>query len=112
VAERLQRPHLLIFKDLQKVLLDGRDLRSRDIDGLRTLHVADLVTEASSYFRAWMPAMTDGLPETRAAASINGLVIVLNPETGETYWEEPWDAPWTRTNVVMTFPPWLTAEGC
>jgi orotate phosphoribosyltransferase len=60
VAMRLNKPHLLIFKDLQKALLDGEELRRDGIDGLQTLHIADLVTEASSYFRSWIPAVAQG----------------------------------------------------
>jgi orotate phosphoribosyltransferase len=60
VAMRLNKPHLLIFKDLQKALLEGEELRRDGIDGLQTLHVADLVTEASSYFRSWIPVVAQG----------------------------------------------------
>ncbi len=60
VAERLQKPNLLIFKDQRKALFDGNSVRREDIDGLKTLHVADLVTEASSYFRDWIPVVGQG----------------------------------------------------
>ncbi|MGY8823028.1 MAG: orotate phosphoribosyltransferase [Candidatus Latescibacterota bacterium] len=60
VAERLNKPHLLIFKDLKKILLKGEEIYRDEIDGLKTLHVADLVTEASSYFRDWIPVVAQG----------------------------------------------------
>ena len=58
VAERLGKPHVFIFKDLKKVILNGKDIDSEEPIGIHTLHVADLVTEASSYFRSWIPAVT------------------------------------------------------
>ncbi|MEE3233639.1 MAG: orotate phosphoribosyltransferase [Candidatus Latescibacterota bacterium] len=58
VAERLGKPHLFIFKDLKKVLLNGMDIEREELSGINTLHVADLVTEASSYFRSWIPAVS------------------------------------------------------
>ena len=57
VAQRLGKPHLFIFKDLKKVILKGADIGREGIKGINTLHVADLVTEASSYFRSWIPAL-------------------------------------------------------
>jgi hypothetical protein len=58
-GELLKKPLLLIFKDLKAVSvgLDGRVAPVERLDGKRTLHVADLVTEASSYVRAWVPAV-------------------------------------------------------
>ncbi len=60
VAERLGKPNLLIFKNRQKVLFDGQQVSTAGVEGLRTLHVADLVTEASSYFRDWIPLVGEG----------------------------------------------------
>ena len=58
VADRLGKPHLAIFKDLSMVALNGaRSVPVDDLEGKRVLHIADLVTEASSYFRAWIPAV-------------------------------------------------------
>lgn len=53
------KPLLLIFKDLAVVSvgLDGAVGRVDHLDGVRTLHAADLVTEASSYVRGWIPAI-------------------------------------------------------
>jgi orotate phosphoribosyltransferase len=59
VAERLGKPHLLVYKNREVMVLDGTAVADADIKGKRTLHVADLVTEASSYFTAWIPALEE-----------------------------------------------------
>ena len=51
VAAHLGLPHLLIYA-LRGVGPDG-------LNAQHALHVADLVTEASSFFRAWIPAITE-----------------------------------------------------
>ena len=70
VAERLGLPHLLIYKDWRKKLLDGEELRGVDENGMDTLHVADLVTEASSYFRDWIPVVAGGGGKIAFAANV------------------------------------------
>lgn len=62
IAERLGLPHITLFKDLSAVrtepgLLRPQLLEKGDLAGETVLHVADLVTEASSYLRAWLPAL-------------------------------------------------------
>ena len=58
VADLLDKPHLTIYKDLSMVVLeDAGSAPAGDLAGRSTLHVADLITEASSYFRAWIPAL-------------------------------------------------------
>lgn len=61
VARRLGLGHLSIFKDLSCVYTDA-DGASMPADqaglsGRRSVHIADLVTVASSYIRAWIPAV-------------------------------------------------------
>ena len=84
VAQRLQKPHLLIYKDLRKVLLDGEDLRPVDKNEVDTLHIADLVTEASSYFRSWIPVVAEGGGRIAYAANVvdrgQGGIEALNAE--------------------------------
>ncbi|MDD4368565.1 MAG: orotate phosphoribosyltransferase [Oscillospiraceae bacterium] len=66
VAARLQVPHLSIFKDGSRVLstLKGRpelypaSYQGPVFKGQTFLHIADLVTQASSYTRSWIPAVT------------------------------------------------------
>ncbi len=60
VAERLGKPPLLIYKDGRTVVLEGQKLRPIRANDMITLHVADMVTEASSYLRAWIPAVAVG----------------------------------------------------
>jgi orotate phosphoribosyltransferase len=61
-AYLLGKPHLTIFKDLnyvysEKIEGDAVDSLSLDLSGKKALHIADLVTEASSYERAWIPVI-------------------------------------------------------
>ena len=58
VAHRLGLPHLYLYKDRRGFLSgDGAAVEARDLTGKRSAHVADLVTEASSYRNAWVPAL-------------------------------------------------------
>jgi orotate phosphoribosyltransferase len=60
VAENLGKPHLFIYKDLSTCWFDGVAAETRaSLAGLQVVHVADLVTEASSYLRAWIPVVRD-----------------------------------------------------
>ena len=57
-ADILQKPHITIYKDLKTVLtMDGRTEELKDLKEGRVLHIADLINEASSYERAWIPAI-------------------------------------------------------
>ena len=60
IAYLLNKPHLSIFKDLSVVESDNNFMVSNPIsslEGKNVLHVADLITVASSYIRAWIPAI-------------------------------------------------------
>lgn len=60
IAHLLNKPHLSIFKDLSVVVSDSNFENSEAIsclNGKKVLHVADLITVASSYMRAWIPAI-------------------------------------------------------
>ena len=61
VARKLGLGHLSIFKDLSCVYTD-KDVVSMDaaqagLAGKKSVHIADLITVASSYIRAWIPAV-------------------------------------------------------
>ena len=57
-AKKLGKPHITIYKDMSAVITeDGETREAESISGARVLHIADLVTEASSYERAWIPAI-------------------------------------------------------
>lgn len=72
LAELLGRPHLLIYKDLSAVLHRGAEVDTEvdRLDGQRVIHAADLVTEASSYVRAWLPALRDRGAEMAHAVNV------------------------------------------
>lgn len=58
----LGKPHITIFKDCSAVVTnsDFEDARTADkaeLEGKKILHIADLITEASSYERAWVPVI-------------------------------------------------------
>lgn len=60
IAYLLNKPHLSIYKDLSVVASDSKFKITEPIISLenkKVLHVADLITVASSYIRAWIPAI-------------------------------------------------------
>ena len=61
VARKLGLGHLSIFKDLSTVYTDpsGKSVpgEAAGLSGMRSVHIADLITVASSYVRAWIPAV-------------------------------------------------------
>lgn len=58
IADLLGKPHITIFKDLTTVVTDskGNNIEA-NFENKKVLHAADLITEASSYIRAWIPAI-------------------------------------------------------
>ena len=60
LAYLLDKPHISIYKDLSTVVSDSKFETSEfvtELPGKKVLHVADLITVASSYIRAWIPAI-------------------------------------------------------
>ncbi len=58
IADILKIPHITLFKDLSAILFkDGVSKEIKDIKNANVLHIADIITEASSYTRAWIPAI-------------------------------------------------------
>ena len=60
IAYLLNKPHITIYKDLSTVVSDSKFENSEvvtSLDNKKVLHVADLITVASSYIRAWIPAI-------------------------------------------------------
>lgn len=60
ISNLLQKPHITLYKDLTSVVSNynfEETKKVQKIEGAKVLHVADLVTEASSYFRAWIPSV-------------------------------------------------------
>ena len=60
IAYLLQKPHISIYKDLSTVVSNYNFEETKTVTSLenkKVLHVADLITVASSYIRAWIPAI-------------------------------------------------------
>ena len=60
IAYLLNKPHLSIYKDLSVVESDSKFENTNSItvlEGKKVLHIADLITVASSYIRSWIPAI-------------------------------------------------------
>ena len=60
IAYLLNKPHISIFKDLSTVVSDSKFENTQkvtNIENKKVLHIADLITVASSYIRAWIPAI-------------------------------------------------------
>lgn len=60
LAYLLNKPHISIYKDLSTIV-SSSDFENSEIvtnlENKKVLHVADLITVASSYIRAWIPAI-------------------------------------------------------
>ncbi len=70
IAHLLGKPHVTLFKDKDAILYTGlhvakqsgfpdhgMSVKADDCNGMKFLHIADLITTASSYQRAWVPAI-------------------------------------------------------
>ena len=60
LAYLFKKPHISIYKDLTTVVSDynfENTNKLENIEGKKVLHIADLITVASSYIRAWIPAI-------------------------------------------------------
>lgn len=75
VANLLGKPHITIFKDLSTVASTCDFEESTEVTSLlgkRVLHVADLLNFASSYERAWVPAIN------KLGSKINWSLSIVN----------------------------------
>ena len=60
IANKLSKPHITIYKNLSIVVNDSNfenEINKSEVKNAKVLHIADLITEASSYLRAWIPAI-------------------------------------------------------
>lgn len=79
IAKLLDKPHIAIFKDLDTVVFDGKKSEKKtDLNNAKVLHVADLILEASSFERAWIPAL-DAIN-----AKIETSMVVVDRKQGGT----------------------------
>lgn len=81
IAHMLKKPHITIFKDLKTVIgNDDKYTEVEDLKGKKVLHIADLITEASSYDRVWIPAVKDKGGEIKWS-----VVVVDRKQGGEEF---------------------------
>ncbi len=90
VAHRLNKPHVTLFKNGTTQLYTGKQVEQQlgfpptgssfvsNIQGKKVLHVADLITSASSYERAWVPAIA-----ALGGQMTHSLVVVDRLQGGE-----------------------------
>lgn len=78
IAGMLNKPHIAIYKDLTAVVSVGKNIidGTSGIKDKKVLHIADLITEASSYERAWIPAIKN------MGGSIKWSVVVVDRKQG------------------------------
>ncbi len=80
-AYLMHKPHLCIFKDLQAVYTSADfaetiPIYEAKLAGKKALHIADLVTEASSYLRAWIPVIRE------FGADMQETIAIINRKQG------------------------------
>lgn len=77
ISNLLRKPHITVFKDLTTVVTDcdGNNIQA-ELTGKRVLHVADLITEAISFTRNWIPAIK------RIGAEIKWSIAVVDRMQG------------------------------
>ena len=86
IANKLNKPHITIYKDLSFVVTDSNFehlLENSVINNAKVLHIADLITEASSYLRAWIPVIEDN-----GAKIVSTTVVVDRKQGGKEKLEE------------------------
>ena len=77
----LEKPHITIFKDLGAITSDYKfeDTKvATSINSKKVLHIADLMNQASSYIRAWIPAI-----QNLGAELVWSLVLVDRMQGGK-----------------------------
>ena len=86
LAYLFKKPHISIYKDLSAVVSDSNfeeTKKAENIEGKKVLHIADLITVASSYIRAWIPAI-----ENLGAKVVASCVVVDRMQGGKERIEE------------------------
>lgn len=62
LAHLLNKPHLTVFKDMSAILSTSDFSKTEtisDLNGAKVLHLADLITTASSYIKMWVPIINN-----------------------------------------------------
>ena len=58
LSNLLNKPHLTVFKDMSALVSNttfSKTENIKDLKGSKVLHIADLITTASSYIKMWIP---------------------------------------------------------
>ncbi|HZK72213.1 MAG TPA: orotate phosphoribosyltransferase, partial [Clostridia bacterium] len=85
IADKLKKPHITLFKDHSATLFEnGKSIILKDIRTLKLgqniLHVADIITIASSYKNVWIPAINK-----LGGMIVKSLVVVDRMQGGKDY---------------------------
>ena len=62
IAKLLNKPHLMVFKDMTAIYSDSSFEKTEPISDLnqsKVLHLSDLITTASSYIKRWVPIINN-----------------------------------------------------
>ncbi len=62
LAYLVKKPHLTVFKDMSALSSDSEFITTDEIsnlNGAKVLHIADLITTASSYIKMWVPIINN-----------------------------------------------------
>lgn len=97
VADIIGKPHITIFKDMNLKVYDiakNELIENSVIEGKSVLHIADIITEASSYVRAWIPAIKQAGGDLKYS-----LVVVDRLQGGKENLEANGVVSYALTNV-------------
>ena len=86
IADILGLPHITIFKTGDMRVFDTKTGELKDLNvikGKKVLHIADLITEASSYERAWIPFIKE-----QGGVMTHSLVVVDRDQGGRELLEK------------------------
>ncbi|MCX7842103.1 MAG: orotate phosphoribosyltransferase [Clostridia bacterium] len=98
IASILDKPHITIYKDLKAVLWHKGEAREPENISGKVLHIADLITEASSYERAWIPAV-----ERLGGDFRYSLVVVDRKQGGEEFLKSRNIEPYSMAEIDKEF---------
>lgn len=98
IANMLNKPHITIYKDLKAVVYyNGKTENTDNVKGKKVLHIADLITEASSYERAWLPALRNCGAEMKWS-----IVVVDRKQGGEEFLNSQGVKAYAMINIDKT----------
>jgi orotate phosphoribosyltransferase len=79
IAYLLQKKHITIYKNMVMIVSqNGSSERMIETPGGKALHISDLITEGSSYFNFWIPALK------KAAIQMPWTLTVVDRQQGGT----------------------------